>query len=233
MADPEKIIGHAADLLDRRGMVATCYIAMVLMTQALYSAPTWHSWERPDFIFGVLVLSLGAAHGSYEACLWLFQTFVSDRVASYHMEKNALSTGTSKEEAKPRNIDGDDLREFREWLLKDAAPRTRSRIETHENARRNSTYLFTSSLAAIALASALPFIDSRVKFLPLGVYLLLATLTLLWFFGSVYRSFCLGRDLGIEFRRIEFRNNPKAAQELQRLATKLGRQKKAAACEGC
>src|ERR1041385_7614222 len=66
------------------------------------------------------------------------------------MEKNALSTGTSKEEAKPRNIDGGDLREFREWLLKDAALRTRNRIETHENARRNSTYLFTSSLAAIA-----------------------------------------------------------------------------------
>src|SRR5262245_1540955 len=131
-----------------------------------------------------------------------------------------------KEEA--RNIDGDDLREFREWLLKDAASRTKSRIETHENARRSSTYFFTSSVAAIALASALPFIDSRVRFLPRGVYLLLAALTLLWFGGSVYRSFCLGRDLGIEFR-----HNPKAAQEFPELARKLGRQKKAAPGEGC
>jgi hypothetical protein len=227
MADPGEIIGHAADLLDRRGVVATCYIAMVLVTQALYSAPAWHSWEHPDFIFGVFALSLGAAHGSYEACLWLFQTLVSDRVAGYQMQKKAMPSGASRKEAKARNIDGDDLREFREWLLKDAPPRTRSRIETHENARRNSTYLFTSSVAAIALASALPFIDSRAKFLPLRVYLLLATLTLLWFAGSVYRSACLGRDLGIEFRQ-----NPKAAQELPGLATKLGRQKKAAAGEG-
>src|SRR5262249_1842677 len=135
MTDPDKIIGHAADLLDRRGVIATCYIAMVLLTQAFYSVPAWHSWEHPDFIFGVLVLSLGAAHGSYEAGLWPFQTLVSDRVAGYHMQKRAM---VRKEEA--RNIDGDDLREFREWLLKDAASRTKSRIETHENARRSSTY---------------------------------------------------------------------------------------------
>ena len=119
MTDPGEIIGHAADLLDRRGVVATCYIAMVLLTQALYSAPAWHSWEHPDFMFGVFVLSLGAAHGSYEAFLWLFQNLVSDRVAVHCMKEKAMRPGTSKEKAKILNVDGDDLREFREWLLKD------------------------------------------------------------------------------------------------------------------
>lgn len=187
------LVTDAKALLDQRGVIGAGVVASTSLVQISYSMPQWKSWERPDLLAGLLVVSFCAAHGFYEGLLGHLQGLLLERATLTAMRERLDDC----DQARLKTVH--DMRSFREALFAYAPTRVQRRIESHENARRNSLYLATSSAGAIALTCVLAFVDSRIGLLPWRLYLVLAVLAMLSGYAARYRSRVLGRDLGYAY----------------------------------
>jgi hypothetical protein len=185
-----ELLAEAKGLFDQRGVVGAAVIGTTLLTQVFYSLPELKSWERPELLAGMLVLSFCTSHAFYEGLLGHAQRQLLEGVTLRSMRRQLPNSEQATLTC------ADDVRRFRESLFAYATPRLQRRLELHENSRRNSLYLGTSALGAAALSLVLAFVDARVHTLPWRVYLLLALLGALCVHAARYRSRVLGRDLG-------------------------------------